>query len=585
MKHKMNNKTIKNLLYAIKLIIILVVLHMCHAEAKTIHKKYDIVIAGAGTGGWGAAIQSARMGCSVLLIEETDWIGGQMNAAGVTSMDEGTIIREQGLYHEFYERVVERYNEFGKSVGTCYFKNTTCAFEPRIGQRIMYEFINELNKKGPGHIEVSLRSHIVKVDRDGNVVRGADIEIASPTGRTTHHVDCTILVDATEYGDILPLAGVRYRVGKCTSDNIDPMALMQDNTWTAVVKEYPKGIPFKLKITSPPPGYDDARQKKKFYRIQVVDPNPQRQLGFADIYAEVAPWQAISRYRGMPDSSRKDAPPYPIVTRTHLNIPQNDVGIRVGDCEYPAQRWSKGVEMRLTTLQLLYYLQNELKLPWSVADDEGYDTPYNREQIARIVTETPSLKPFERVLQLFPPIAYVRESRRMIGLHTVVAGEIHRLTGPKASFSDAISVNDYPEDLHGSKSTNDMELNLETAPNPKSENLPWSIRGAPFQLPFRAFIPESVDGFLAAEKNISQSRLVNGATRLQPSTMINGQAVGAIAALAIKNKIQPRAVDPGKVQSVMLDAGVQLVYDSMAVPRNSKGWKEDQLSRLHTVAK
>lgn len=578
MRHKMNNRTIY-IRFAIVPLIMLVIAGASHLQAKTI-KKYDIVIAGAGTGGWGTAIQAARMGCCVLLIEETDWIGGQMNAAGVTSMDEGTIIREQGLYHEFYERVVETYREFGKSVATCYFNKNSCAFEPRIGQRIMYEFINEVNQKGPGHIEVSLRSHIVKVDRDGNLVHGADIESASPAGLVTNHVDCAILVDATEYGDVLPLAGVRYRVGKCTSDNIDPMARMQDNTWTAVVKEYPEGIPTEIKLTSPPPGYDDARQKRRFYRIQVIKPNPQKQLGFEDIYAEVAPWQAVSWYRGMPDSSRTDAPPYPIVTRTHLNISQNDVETSVGDCEYPEQRWSKEVEMRLTTLQLLYYLQNELKLPWSVANDEGYDTPYNREQIARIVNETPSLKPFERVLQLLPPIAYVRESRRMIGIHTVVASEIHRPIGPRASFADAISVNDYPEDLHGSKSPNDIELDLEAAPNTESEKLPWIVRGAPFQLPFSAFIPETVDGFLAAEKNISQSRLVNGATRLQPSTMNNGQAVGIIAALAIKNKIQPRAVNVHEVQEMMLDAGVQLVYGQGEIPRDKQRWKQDQLERL-----
>src|SRR5687768_9997628 len=60
--------------------------------------RYDVVIAGAGTGGCGAAIQAAQLGASVLLLEETDYIGGQMNAAGVTSMDEGgTLVRDRGI--------------------------------------------------------------------------------------------------------------------------------------------------------------------------------------------------------------------------------------------------------------------------------------------------------------------------------------------------------------------------------------------------------------------------------------------------------------------------------------------------------
>jgi len=51
--------------------------------------SYDVVVAGGGTGGFGAALQAARMGAKVLLLEETDCIGGQMANAGVTSMDEG----------------------------------------------------------------------------------------------------------------------------------------------------------------------------------------------------------------------------------------------------------------------------------------------------------------------------------------------------------------------------------------------------------------------------------------------------------------------------------------------------------------
>ena len=64
-------------------------------DGSAIRGRYDVVIAGAGCGGCGAAIQAARMGCSVLLLEESDWIAF---AAGVTSMDDGKpLIRERGL--------------------------------------------------------------------------------------------------------------------------------------------------------------------------------------------------------------------------------------------------------------------------------------------------------------------------------------------------------------------------------------------------------------------------------------------------------------------------------------------------------
>lgn len=562
---------------SIQCVFLFVLVTIGNVSASVVSDKYDIVVAGAGTGGWATAVQAARMGSSVLLIEETDWIGGQMSAAGVTSMDEGNIIRQQGIYNEFYKNAVEKYKAVGKSVGTCYFSNYTFAVEPRIGQKILYEFIDKVNKEGKGHVDVLLRTTVLKVYREGSVVTGVDISTANSLKSSNRHINSAILVDATEYGDILPLTGARYRIGKCTSDQLDLYARIQDNTWTAVIKEYPDGIPVDLQIKTPPPFYSSVMAKKKFDRIETTY-EPDHKFWFNDLYAEKTPWLSVVGYRGMPDFSRKDKMSYP--TRTHLNISQNDMAMTVDDLVNPEKRWKKELEMRLLTLQLLYYIQHELKLPWSVANDEGYNSSYNLEKISRILSENSSLKPFEKVLQHFPPIAYVRESRRMIGVHTVIAEEINRVKGPHF-FEDAISVNDYSEDLHGSRSSDDMDLSLESAPNLADEKLPWSIRAQAFQLPFRAFIPEVMDGFLCAEKNISQSRLVNGATRLQPSTMINGQAVGIIASLSVKNKIQPRFVDPVQVQSAMLDAGVQLVYAKNILPRSAPDWKNDQLSRLH----
>src|SRR3546814_1687497 len=77
----------------------------------------------------------------------------------------------------------------------------------------------------------------------------------------------------------------------------------------------------------------------------------------------------------------------------------------------------------------------------------------------------------------------------------------------------------------------------------------------PFQIPFEVFIPAELDGFPPAEKNFSQSRLVSGATRLQPVTMLTGQAVGTMASLAVSQGVQPRDLDPLRVQLELLDEG------------------------------
>ena len=49
---------------------------------------FDVAVIGGGTGGSMAAIQAARMGMSVALIEQSDWVGGQMTGAAVSTIDD-----------------------------------------------------------------------------------------------------------------------------------------------------------------------------------------------------------------------------------------------------------------------------------------------------------------------------------------------------------------------------------------------------------------------------------------------------------------------------------------------------------------
>jgi hypothetical protein len=48
----------------------------------------DILVAGGGTGGVAAVLTAARAGRTVCLTEETDWLGGQFTAQGVTAFDD-----------------------------------------------------------------------------------------------------------------------------------------------------------------------------------------------------------------------------------------------------------------------------------------------------------------------------------------------------------------------------------------------------------------------------------------------------------------------------------------------------------------
>lgn len=539
-------------------------------------KNFDVIVAGGGTGGFGAAIQAARMGCKVLLVEETDWIGGQMTAAGVCTMDEGTSsIRQHGVYQEFCKIADDYYTAKGKKTGTCYYNVRNFAMEPFVAQKVLYEMINSVNKNKKGHIEVLLYSKIADVLKKGHQINGIKLEVGLPGNKKYESISCKVLVDATEYGDVIPLTGAKYRIAKHVSGIIDYTSKVQDFTWTAIIKEYKAGIPDSLRLLQPPKGYDTYKKHLSYISHYAND-------GY-NVYANPTSWNTVAHYRGLPNSATTGIDEY--TTKTELNIAQNDVPVTVGDCEDLALRWKKDIDLRVKTLCLIYYIQKELGLTWSVDTSEGYDTPYNRSITKRMVNDYPELKPYETVLKYFPVMPYVRESRRIVGLHTLISSEIDRTTVP-FSFEDAISINDYPEDLHGSKQPQDMDIDIDPKANSAAESHDWFARTGPFQVPFRSFIPETTDGFLVAEKNISQSRLVNGATRLQPSTMLNGQAVGNIAALAVKYGVQPREIPPVLVQWEQLNAGAPLhpkfLYD---VNQGTELWRTVQLCLVHGLLK
>lgn len=534
-------------------------------------RNVDIVIVGAGTGGISAAIQAARLGAQVALLEETDWIGGQMTAAGDSTMDEGgTITLSSGIYAEFLQRMQSYYLVRGKAVGTCYFGDQHHCFEPSATQKILYQMIHDANDEGRGHIEVYLREVVRSVLEANNTVTG----IVTQKGQVFHS---KIVIDATELGDIIPLTSAAYRMGNFLGGN-PGRSCIQDITYMAVLKVYPKGVPPALWMRHAPPGYD-AEYVSKMRRFLRADGNQATNTVPVD-------FDIHNRLRALPDSSSPfnytaTAPEH--VSRTAVNW-FNDYEVTT-DIFDRSKRKNIYCAAKLSTLDLIYYIQNELREQlWSVANDEGYDTAYNREENS--CPEIP--QEFKSIEANFPVLPYVRESRRIVGEYTLAGGDVRReapwpnptfFTGAEAAgvFNDSIAVGDYTVYLHDCNKASDLEPELDRA-----ADIPKEYRHGPFQIPIETLIPAKVDGLLAAEKNISESRVGNAVTRLQPESMAIGQAAGALAALAVRQDIPPRKVNPETVQRTLLNFNVTLAKQEFSdLPRNVDQWRAAEFALVH----
>lgn len=495
--------------------------------------QYDVVVVGAGPGGIAASLQAARMGAHVALLEETDWIGGQMTAAGVGTMDEGSPrARNHGIYKEFSQRAAAFYKEHGKSVNTCYFGGNNLCVDPKVGQTILRQMLGQQSDR----LQVFTDTRVSQVLKQGDTVTGV---VAN-----NRQFSSKVVIDAGEYGDVLAQAGADYRIGNgtCTAPKTD--ACIQNITYVGIMKQYPEGVPDNLRFKQPPPGYN-AKIAAHFARF--VTPNGNDHL--------VKPTNPLSpesynAYRGLPDLDNPDN--YDgrqeggrLVTRTSLN----------GGNDYPlggvlstkfltdsGYRQQATCGAKLLTLQMVYYLQHDLgQSTWSLANDEGYNTPYSRRQAC------PNLKGLEAFEEHLPRIPYVRESRRIIGTQTL-AGHHLRDRQHTPRFPNSIAVGYYPMDVHGCDKSAQLESQFDRTSD-------WSSRGGPFEVPMGVLIPERVNGLLAAEKNISVSRLAGGATREQPISMDIGQSAGALAALSVQQHVPLRDVHYGVVQRSLLAAG------------------------------
>lgn len=577
--------------------------------ADRVRDRYDVVVVGAGTGGVAAALQAARLGASVLLVEQTDWIGGQMSAAAVSSMDEGypprERVRQRGIYGEFYRRALNYYQARGQSVDTPAISSDHFGLEPRVAERLLYDMIRDTRaQEMPSNggiqngciLDVLLRAHPVAVARTGDTVTGVTLRVGSRArpldAVATRKIACKVLIDASEYGDLLPLAKVAYRVGNrivngengATGSAVaGESPAVQPITWTAVIRQYPKdrypdGPPAALRVTPTPPGY-----------------RPDLLTGILTPASDSASirfpwgWSRFVRYRGQPDTEwprnvRNEG--HDLVTRTHVNFGGNDEDFDVSGIEDPARREELEVKARLRTLRVLHYIASADGSPradWGVAE-EGFWTPYNVARNARLVARHLELAPYRTVLDQMPVMAYVRESRRIVGLYTMKARDIRR-KAPHAPirFPTVVALGDYPVDVHGDKEQlRGLEFDLDLAEDLPPRWIYWGV--GPFGVPMESLIPYKVDGLLAAEKNLSQSRVVSGATRLQPSTMLTGQAAGAIAGLAVRMNRPPRSVPPVRVQEALLAAGSTLALDEFEdVPPATGLWLDVQLTSVYGV--
>ena len=480
-------------------------------------RETDVVIYGGGAGGLCAGIQAARLGAEVTVLEPSPWVGGMLTAAGVSALDGNKHGAGSGLVQRFRQRLADHYG----SLDALYtgWISLYC-YEPKIGHRILEEWVAEQDRLTV-HRGVEAVSY-EQVDRRTRRIGVAPTQVKlDPSCREAQRtVTGRVFIDATEYGDGLALADIPYRLGRESQDMLGELAAppepdneIQDPTYCATLVKEPDAAPLPSTPT-------ERAQWDDFQCSTKGDcPNPdEERLGHT-----VHSWDRFIDYSALPND------------KYLLNWPHHANDFPVGERFFEDRfvRHQRLQDAKRHTLQFVKYMQTELDHPeWQIATDE-YPTDDH-----------------------LPPIPYLRESRRMVNDRMMTQQDVvPNGDNPRApTIDNSIAVGDYFIDHHHAKAHLPPGCRLQ-------EDYPDN---APFQVPPSVFFPDQDDpSFMAGEKSIAVSHIVNGCTRLQPVVMLMGQALGAYAALGTKNGTAPRDVPVDRVQDRLLDAGCPLyiLYD------------------------
>jgi hypothetical protein len=474
----------------------------------------EVLVVGGGTGGTAAAIQAARRGCQTILVSELGWLGGMLTSAGVTAPDGNELEALQtGIWGAFLRELEARQVGGLNHAWVSFF-----TYEPYVGAAIFADWVAALP-----NLRWIQEQTPQAVRRHADRITGVQFQ--------DYEIQAHITIDGTELGDLLALGEIPHRWGwELQSEFQEPSA---PTTWTELTSRYPIQVPTWVVVLQ---DYGEAAQ------APAIPPPPNYNPALYQAAWTVHGSTKFLNYGRLPGD------------RFMINWPihGNDYGeavqrLLVAPHEqhafYQASLWH--------SLGFAHYIQSQLgqryglaygTFPWTKRRQQQYDFP-------------------AELLSAFALHPYHRESRRLIGRTTVREQDLLPIgkTGRVAAlpihtnaascetveaYCDAVAMGNYVLDHH--YPSGDIALSKKA--------MQWGGRwtGTPFAISYLSLVPQTIDGFLACEKNISVTHLANGATRLQPVVLGIGQAAGMAAALCVEQHCQPRQLHPRTLQNALL---------------------------------
>ena len=530
-----------------RLTLILVMLLFAAAPSSAAEKPalgYDVVVYGGTSGGVVAAVQAARMGRTVLLIEPGTHLGG-LSSGGLGATDIGNKAAINGLSREFYRRLGKHYSKESawvhqtrdsfRSRRQKSNEGEMWTFEPHVAEQIFRSWLTEY--------QVPVRFNERLELKDGVKTNGAHIEeIQMESGL---RVSGKVFIDATYEGDLLAVAGVSYHVGR-ESNATYGETLNGVQTRHAIHHQFIKPVDPYLRpgdptsgllpgIRSGSPGKDgtgDRGVQTYCFRMCTTDV-PENRVAWKKP-ADYDPLKYELLLRNF-DAGDQRVPWHPTSMPNRKTDVNNNFAISTDyigmNHEYPEashQQRKEIIRAHLSYQQgLMWTLANHPRVPetirkefqtWGLAKDEFVESDH------------------------WPHQLYIREARRMISEYVMSE---QNCTGER-TIADPVGLAAYTMDSHN------IQRHVRNGKVVNEGDV--QVGGfSPFPISYRSIRPREKEcNNLLVPVCLSASHIAYGSIRMEPVFMVLGQSAATAASLAIEQRVSVQRVNYDKLRKRLL---------------------------------
>lgn len=494
----------------------------------------DVIVYGSTPGGFCAAIAAAREGASVILLEPTDHLGA-MSTGSLSHCDSNQMVRStvMGLFDEWHKRVVKDYTDRGLDApyNPTQKDQSLWTFEPHVAMRVTKQMLDEAG------VTVLKERYLESVTKEGPRITS----LVTKNGRFIARV----FVDGTYEGDLMAAAGVDWTIGREGRQEYgESLAGKQYTKRKMNINGFDDDGNLLPLITSDDAGDEEAGDSNvmtySFRLCLTADPNNRVPMPKPDNY-DPTRFEIVRRaFEAGEKPIGFDLYPLPGNKLDGNNSigGQFSFGLIGGGNDWhladEAGRRKIWEAHKQYTLEFIHFLTNDPSVPAAV-----------RQKYAGLGLCKDEFANYDH----FSPALYVRESRRMKGMHVLRQDDI--LKTPVKE--DPIAISSFPIDSHdcqrialkGGGVINEGTIFPVRRKNPK--------QGYPYHVPYRSILPkpEECDNLLVPVA-LSCTHVGISSLRIEGTWMIIGQSSGIAAALTAKHDTTVQALDYKKLRERLI---------------------------------